>query len=245
MSTFLSLAFLFFVGSVAGWVIELVFRRFFSSENPEHRWINPGFCTGPYLPLYGFGLCTLYYAAQLERSIFTSSTLLARAAVLVVMGLSMTLLEYIAGILCLRVAKVRLWDYSNEWGNIRGIICPRFSLFWTVLGALYYFLIHPYIMGALDWLSRNLAFSFVVGMFFGLLAVDVAHSAQLVSKLKRYADENDVIVRYEAIKSNIRKKYTTAKTKYHFFRPFRTEQPLSEHLRELKDSFETIKKKLR
>ncbi len=247
MSTFLSLAFLFFVGSVAGWGIELVFRRFFSSENPEHRWINPGFCTGPYLPLYGFGLCTLYYAAQLERSIITGNTVLSKAAVLVVMGVSMTLLEYIAGILCLRVAKVRLWDYSKEWGNIQGIICPRFSLFWTALGALYYFAIHPYIMGALDWLSRNLAFSFVVGMFFGVLAIDVAHSTQLISKLKRYADENDVIVRYEAIKSNIRKKYATAKTKskYHFFRPFRTELPLSEHLKELKDSFESIKKKLR
>jgi len=36
---------------VFGWVLELLFRRFFSGTNPEHRWINPGFCVGPYLPL--------------------------------------------------------------------------------------------------------------------------------------------------------------------------------------------------
>ena len=51
MSLFLTLADLFFIGSVFGWVLELLFRKFFSGTNPEHRWINPGFCVGPYLPL--------------------------------------------------------------------------------------------------------------------------------------------------------------------------------------------------
>lgn len=60
MSLFLTIAFLFFIGSMAGWVIEVVFRRFFSSANPERKWINPGFLSGPYLPLYGFSLCVLF-----------------------------------------------------------------------------------------------------------------------------------------------------------------------------------------
>ena len=66
MSVILILDFLFFIGSVSGWVIELFFRRFISLANPERKWINPGFCTGPYLPLYGFGLCILYLIASLE-----------------------------------------------------------------------------------------------------------------------------------------------------------------------------------
>ena len=52
MNFILTLAYLFFVGSVSGWVLELFFRKFFSASNPEHKWINPGFCTGPYLPIY-------------------------------------------------------------------------------------------------------------------------------------------------------------------------------------------------
>ena len=47
MNVFLTLTYLFFIGSVSGWVLELFFRKFFSSSNPEHKWINPGFCTGP------------------------------------------------------------------------------------------------------------------------------------------------------------------------------------------------------
>lgn len=56
------------------------------------------------------------------------------------------------------------------------------------------FLIHPYILNALLWLSNNLAFSFVIGMFFGVFIIDVVNSAQLVVKLKAYAEENDVII---------------------------------------------------
>lgn len=62
----LALAFLFFVGSVSGWIMELIFRRFFSRCNPERKWINPGFCTGPYVPLYGFGLCIMFLVTSLD-----------------------------------------------------------------------------------------------------------------------------------------------------------------------------------
>lgn len=50
MNVFLTLAFLFFIGSIIGWLMELVFRKIISSG----KWINPGFLVGPYLPLYGF-----------------------------------------------------------------------------------------------------------------------------------------------------------------------------------------------
>ena len=51
MNTFLKLAFLFYIGSSLGWVLELFFRRFISGNNPERKWINPGFMVGPYVPL--------------------------------------------------------------------------------------------------------------------------------------------------------------------------------------------------
>ncbi len=64
MEMLLSLAFLFFIGSLAGWVLELVYRNL---KRKDGKWINPGFCTGPYVPLYGVGLCILYLLASLEQ----------------------------------------------------------------------------------------------------------------------------------------------------------------------------------
>ena len=59
MQIFLQFTFLFFLGAIAGWVLELFFRRF-KKENIDRKWVNPGFLNGPYLPIYGFGVCTLY-----------------------------------------------------------------------------------------------------------------------------------------------------------------------------------------
>ena len=79
------------------------------------------------------------------------------------MGLSVTAIEYIAGIIFIKGMGVKLWDYSEEWGNIDGLICPLYTLFWTILGAIYYYLVNPYIIDSLHWLENNLTFSFFIG----------------------------------------------------------------------------------
>lgn len=138
----------------------------------------------------------------------------------------------------LRVAHIRLWDYSKAWGNLHGLICPKFSLIWALIAASYYFLVHPQILNALHWFAQNLAFSFVIGLFFGVFLIDVAHSLQLTAKLQKFAEENDVIVRYENLKLQMRKVREETKQKYHFFSPFRSDRPLSEHLKEMRESLE-------
>lgn len=232
MNKFLILAFLFFIGSVFGWVLELFYRRFFSAANPEHKWINPGFCIGPYVPLYGFGLCILYLLASLESYKLIADPVLNRLALFGAMALCMTAIEYIAGILCLKILKLRLWDYSHLWGNVQGLICPAFSAVWAALGAVYYFFIHSHILSALNWLSENLAFSFVVGLFFGVFIIDAAYSAKLVTKLKAFAEENNVVVKYENLKSYIRSAHDKAAKRSYFMFPFRSDNTVTEHLRE-------------
>ena len=235
MSIFLTLAYLFFIGSTLGWVLELLYRNL--THKPE-KLVNPGFCTGPWLPIYGFGLCVLFLLAMLDRYPLTGNPFWNKVLLFLAMAVCMTLIEYLAGLFCLKFLKVRLWDYSDLWGNVQGIICPAFSLAWAVLGAVYYFLIHPYILDGLRWLSQNLAFSFFIGMFFGVFFVDVAHSANLVVKLKAFAEDNDVIVRYEQLKTHIRAAREKSHATYHFFRPFRSERPLAEHLKEMQETFE-------
>ena len=241
MNLALVLAYLFFLGSVFGWVLELFFRKFFSGSNPEHKWINPGFCVGPYLPLYGSGLCILYLLAVGGTRWGLEASTAGRALLFLGMAVSMTLIEYIAGLISVKCFKVRLWDYSQCWGNIQGLICPLFSFFWAVLGAVYYFLVHPHVLSALDWLSHNLAFSFVIGYFFGVFTLDVAYSAHLAARVKRFAEENNVVVRYEALKAHIQSARSEARQRIHFFFALRSELPLAEHLRSAADALETIK----
>ena len=97
---FLIVLYLFFFGAVGGWVLELLFRRFFSGANPERKWLNPGFLFGPCLPLYGFGTVLLFILSELDHQLFGSfsGTFWYYPVMFVVMALAMTLLEYIVGV---------------------------------------------------------------------------------------------------------------------------------------------------
>ena len=66
MNIFYCCCVLFMVGSFGGWVLELIYRRYFSS----HKWINPGFLVGPCLPLYGFGVTFLFLISQFPKYYF-------------------------------------------------------------------------------------------------------------------------------------------------------------------------------
>lgn len=192
--------------------------------------MNPGFLIGPYLPLYGFGLCIMYLLAGIENVLPEQSYMLNKIILFILMALAMTLIEYIAGVIFIHGMKVKLWDYTDEKFNYKGIICLKFSLLWALLGAVYYFLIHPHILNALEWFSKNLSFSFILGIFFGMFMIDVVYSLRLLSKIRSFAKEHEILIKYEALKHQIRKYSETQKEKYRFFFALRSKKPLREHL---------------
>ena len=215
MSNILILAFLFFAGCLIGWGIEVIFRRF-EPSNKARKWINPGFLIGPYLPLYGFGLCTLYLLAGLEKFIHTDNTALQKFILFLLMAIAMTVIELIAGEIFIVKMHVKLWDYTGNKFN-------------------YNFSIHPYILDALNWLANNLAFSFFIGFFYGVFAIDLFYSLKLAEKIKTFAEENDMVIRYEEFKRHIRESSEERKEKYRFMLSMGSGARLGEHLKKYRD----------
>ncbi len=250
MADILTLAFLFAIGAMLGWGLEVLYRRF-SPSNKSRRWINPGFLTGPYLPLYGFGLCALYLLAGLEDTFFIQNAdVSGKVLLFVTMAIVMTLLEYIAGLIFIKGMKVQLWDYSKERFNIQGIICLRFSIYWALLGAVYYFLIHPHIVNAVTWLSENITFSFFIGMFYGVFLVDLVQSLGIITKIRSFAKENQILVKHKELKMKIRQSAMERMQKPHWLLQFKSDIPIKEHLAryfELNKTFftESIEKKIK
>lgn len=232
-------AFLFFIGSMVGWVIELFYRRFFSDKNPERRWINPGFLVGPYLPLYGFGLQGLFlmsFIPYIGVDSLEDITWVQVIICILAMGVMMTLIEYIAGIIFIKHMHVKLWDYTTQWGNIQGIICPKFSAIWTILGAIYYFFINPHVLKMVIWYNNNIAFTFIVGVFFGIFFVDLGYSLNVGYKIRRYANDLDIIVKYEELKEAIQRNAERTKNKTRFLVAFASELPLKEQIKLYSDN---------
>ena len=173
---------LFVIGSLFGWIIELFFRRFVSQK----KWMNPGFLTGPYLPIYGFGVLVLYGVSNLPFGI--NNEFVDIIVHIAIIGVGMTLIEFIAGLIFIKGLNIKLWDYTNQKGNIMGIICPSFSLIWLVVGSLYYFLLNPILVHGITWISENLIYTYFVGAVIGAVLVDFAYSIHLATKLKYYKE---------------------------------------------------------
>ncbi|MBC6714462.1 putative ABC transporter permease [Treponema sp. Marseille-Q3903] len=216
MNIFLIILFLFFAGSIIGWSLEVLWRHFFSKNNPEHKWINPGFLVGPYLPLYGFSLTILFLLSFIDVS-FIENKILQKAILFVCMALSITVFEYIAGLIFIKGMKIKLWDYSRCWGNIQGIICPLYTFFWYILSTVYYFFIHPRVLNWLYWFTNHLTFCLVVGFFYGVFAVDVFYSLNIMKRIRKFAKENGLVVRLENLQQHIRRVNDENKEKVHFW----------------------------
>ena len=225
MNLFLTLAYLFFIGSVLGWVLELFYRRFISGANPERKWINPGFCVGPYVPLYGFGLCILFVLAAIGDA-HGVRTVGDKLLLFLGMAVSMTAIEYIAGIMSLKIMHVRLWDYSNQWGNIQGLICPLFTFFWGVLSLGYYFLLYPRLRKLVEWFVAHPLASFMVGVCFGIFLIDLCFSVHLGAVVQKKAAQIDKSV-YDAI--DVQKLWHKMQSRGGFFR-FVSIKPLTERI---------------
>ena len=97
--------------------------------------------------------------------------------------------------------------------------------------------IHPGVRAALSWFADNLAFSFVIGFFFGVFSIDVVWSFRIVSKIKAAAEEYHVLVRYEEFKEHIRE-YAE---KYAFLFAFSSKLSIREHIKSYAENLKKLR----
>ncbi len=196
MSYLVIISTLFVIGSLGGGVIELLFRRFVSQK----KWMNPGFLTGPYLPIYGFGVIVLYAVSNIPLGI--DGHIWDVIIRIIIIGVGMSLIEFLAGLIFIKGLGIKLWDYSNRKGNIMGIICPSFSIIWLIVGSLYYFSLNPVLVQGITWIAENLIYTYFIGAVIGAMIVDFAYSIHLATKLKVFNEYR--ALRFEEFKNKIK-----------------------------------------
>ncbi len=225
--------FVFMIFSMLGWVIELFFRRFVSAK----KWINPGLLKGPCLPIYGVGvvLLTAYIFLLLLVKDYFSSTFLFNTIVVLGIGLLMTFIELVGGLIFVEKMNIRLWDYSDRKFNYKGLICLEFSLIWTFLGGIFYFFLFDPICHlivnfiSLEWLKLAI---FIMGIFYGIFLVDLVQSLNLAKRIKTYAKENKVVLKLEKFRFFVKEKFNNTKIYLENLTPFSLKEHLSQFIKE-------------
>lgn len=119
----------FYIYCFLGWCVESTIVSF-----SQKRFVNRGYLTLPMLPIYGSGAIVVLFVSLPVRD----SVIL----VYIFGMIAATILEYITGWLMETILKVKYWDYTGKFGNIKGRICIKSSLFWGVLSIFMTYIIH-------------------------------------------------------------------------------------------------------
>lgn len=149
MDKHINLFILFVIYSFLGWVLETAY----ASRN-EKKFVNRGFLTGCFCPIYGFGAVLTveifkWINIYIQNNvIFTSVSILATVIVV-------TLLEYITGYLLEKIFNCKWWDYSENFANVKGYICLSYSLLWGVLAFILIKAINPIILSLINMINAQ------------------------------------------------------------------------------------------
>lgn len=134
----IDLVLLFSFYSLIGWILETVFKSI-----RENKFINSGFLSGPFCPIYGFGAMLILLSIKILDGVFMIKPLPSLFSNFIIAIIITTLLEYYVGVILEKLFKCKWWDYSNEPFNIKGRVCLKYSIFWGMLACIFIVVIHP------------------------------------------------------------------------------------------------------
>ena len=157
----------------AGWVMETLYRSI-----PQRRLVNPGFLTGPFLPIYGFFATLVIWSSG-------PLSLLAWEWQFVWFVCLSTVLEYVAGWFFERFFHLQLWDYHTTPFNLHGRIALPYSLLWGVLGLVFHLIIHPAVQIHLSRIPLT-ARTILATILTTYVIWDIIHSTLLLRRLEHF-----------------------------------------------------------
>ncbi len=171
MNDFLYMFLLFIIYSVAGWIIECLFCRFY-----YHKLVDRGFLLGPYCPIYG--VCAIFMIMALVRwqndwlVLFVMAVLIA------------SVVEYITSYIMEKIFHTRWWDYSDDPFNVNGRICLLNSLLFGVLGLILLKMVNPFVKTWLLGIPTNILNGISITLLIAFI-IDFIISFNIIFKLQK------------------------------------------------------------
>lgn len=133
MNWLLYIIFNFVLYSFFGWIIEHSYSLVTTGSFKEM-----GFLSIPFKPMYGLAMCILIY--------FRYRLNMNNILFIILCVLIPTAVEYISGFMLKRYFNEVYWSYKNIPFNLNGLVCVRFSVYWSVLSYIVVRFIQPMVM---------------------------------------------------------------------------------------------------
>ena len=188
----INLNLLFFSYAFIGWCIEVTLKYL-----QFHRFINRGFLTGPWLPIYGSGAALITVVTSglspLESSVGTS---------FVVSFLLCGFLEYMTSYVLERRFHARWWDYSQKPMNLHGRVWIGNLLLFGLGGVLIVEWMNPLLLRLFEQMS--FALREILALTLSTVFAADYGTSHFVLKLVKRSVESSEADNTEAISKEVR-----------------------------------------
>ncbi len=180
MENCINILLLFFAFAFIGWCIEVILKFF-----QFHRFINRGFLTGPWLPIYGFGAVLITVAVQkiagIESAIGTTFVLS-----FYICGS----IEFLASYFLEKRYHARWWDYSQKPMNLKGRIWIGNLMLFGLGGIVIVEFINPFLynlFAKMSFMTRSVT----AGVLSILFITDFISSRFIMRMVKAGIDKSE------------------------------------------------------
>lgn len=192
MEQFIDLILLFFLYSFIGWCIEVVLKY-----RQYGRFINRGFLTGPWLPIYGSGAVLITVSDMLITN-YESAYGTTFAMSFVLCGL----IEYLASYIMEKRFHARWWDYSSKPMNLNGRVWIGNLVLFGLGGVIIIWVTNPPFLRAIASMRPHTQ-QLTAGILSAILIADFVTS-QFVLNLVKVSVERSETDSTEEINTEIR-----------------------------------------
>lgn len=182
-----NLFWIFIVGCVVGWFVEVFFSLIKWKEFINHSAV----VIGPFNMAYGLGalmLTALLYKFRNEKNI----------KIFLIGFIGGSILEYIMSWGMELVLGFTAWDYSRKPLNLNGRICFRYSLFWGLLGVVWIKYIYPYISKLLEKMNKDIGRKFAMFLII-FLVFDIFLTGVAINRVRNKEKGIEAKYKYEEV----------------------------------------------
>ena len=129
----------FFLYSILGFLLESTFNLIVIHH------FKSGILYGPWTPVYGIGaILTIIISNKIFKKLKTTK-LKETIIVFLILSVTLTLIEWIGGILIEKIFSIAMWNYKKFNFNIGKYISLEMALIWGIISIILIYFIKPLI----------------------------------------------------------------------------------------------------
>ena len=129
----------FFIYSILGFLLESTFNLIVIHH------FKSGILYGPWTPVYGIGaILTIIISNKIFKKLKTTK-LKETIIVFLILSITLTLIEWIGGILIEKIFSIAMWNYKKFNFNIGKYISLEMALIWGIISIILIYFIKPLI----------------------------------------------------------------------------------------------------